>query len=54
MGAVLEEAGFTGKSLIGDVCFSPPFGGVVTLKVGGIGAFAKNHRRTVAFGTGTF
>lgn len=29
MGAVLEEAGFTGKSLIGDVCFSPPLGGVV-------------------------
>ena len=54
MGAVLEEAGFTGKSLIGVVCFSTPFGGVVTLKVRGIGAFAKNHRRTVAFGTGTF
>ena len=27
MGAVLEEAGFTGKSLMGDVCFSPPLGG---------------------------
>ena len=54
MGAVLKEAGFPEKSLIESVCFSPPLGGVVMLKVRCIGAFAKNHRRTVAFGTGTF
>ncbi|MEC8474555.1 MAG: hypothetical protein VXZ38_07895 [Planctomycetota bacterium] len=54
MSNVLEDFAFAGDSFNGDLCFSPPLGGVVMLKVSGIGAFAKNHCRTVAFGTGTF